>query len=194
MADSSTPSTPDQPDQRRTILDAAITVLQRQGAAGLTVRNVAQEAGCSTTGVYTWFGGKPGLVEAIFVEGFRSFDRALGGAYASDDLLEAGRAYRRWALANRTHYLVMFGGAVPDFEPSPEACERADRSFAGLVDAVSQALPLTDEQEAATWAYHLFATVHGYVMLDLMPMGTPGTEAERDARYEAGLARILPNP
>ena len=58
-----------------TLVRAALTVLQRDGAAALTVRNITAEAGCSTTGIYTYFGGKQGLVEAIFVEGFESFDR-----------------------------------------------------------------------------------------------------------------------
>ena len=47
--------------------------------AALTVRNVAAAAGCSTTGVYTYFGGKDGLVDAIFVDGFEKFDAALDG-------------------------------------------------------------------------------------------------------------------
>ncbi len=93
-------------------------MLQRDGAAALTVRNITAEAGCSTTGVYTYFGGKHGLVEAIFVEGFESFDRASAPLLEADDLLAAGPRYRRWALANPTQYMVMFGRAVPDFVPS----------------------------------------------------------------------------
>ena len=58
-----------------TLVRRRSTVLQRDGAAALTVRNITAEAGCSTTGIYTYFGGKHGLVEAIFVEGFESFDR-----------------------------------------------------------------------------------------------------------------------
>ena len=87
-------------------------------AAALTVRNVASEAGCSTTGIYTYFGGKNGLVEAIFVEGFESFDAATAPFMEVDDLAGGCRAYREWALANPTQYMVMFGRAVPDFVPS----------------------------------------------------------------------------
>ena len=120
------------------LLDAALTVLQRDGPAALTVRNITDEAGCSTTGIYTHFGGKNGLVEAILLDGFESFDEALGPAYADDDLLAASRAYRRWALANPTHYLVMFGRAVPDFEPSDQALARAYGSFDALIQAMAR--------------------------------------------------------
>ncbi len=178
------------PDARRAILDAALTVLARDGEAHFTVRNIATEAGCSTTGVYTWFGGKAGLVDAILVEGFESFDRALAAGYADDDLLAAGRAYRRWALANRTHYLVMFGRAVPDHVPGDEALARGFESFTDLIDAVARIRPGLDADEAFSWAYHVNATVHGYVLTEVAGMSPAPAEALDDL-YEAGLQRTL---
>src|SRR4051812_15889204 len=77
------------PDARAAILAAALRILQHEGAGALTVRSVASGAGCSTTGVYTWFGGKNGLVEAIFVDGFQRFGAALAHAVAAVD--DAGR-------------------------------------------------------------------------------------------------------
>lgn len=181
-------SSPDPEPQRRAILDAALTVLSRDGEAKFTVRRIAAQAGCSTTGVYTWFGGKAGLVEAIYVEGFESFDAALAPAYAADDLVDAGRAYRRWALANRTHYLVMFGRAVPDVEPGADALTRGFRSFLDLVELVRRLRPGLDEDAAFGWAYHVNATVHGYVMTELAGMSTASPEA-LDGLYELGLHR-----
>jgi AcrR family transcriptional regulator len=181
-------STPGSAAPREAILEAALTVLARDGEARFTVRNIAREAGCSTTGVYTWFGGKAGLVDAIFVEGFESFDAALAAAYGRDDLVDAGRRYRRWALANRTHYLVMFGRAVPDVEPGPAALGRGLRSFLDLVDLVRRLRPDLDEQDAFGWAYHVNATVHGYVMTELAGMSTAAPD-ELDELYELGLHR-----
>jgi len=168
---------------RTVLLEAALLVLRRDGAAALTVRALTEEAGCSTTGVYTYFGGKHGLVEAIFVDGFESFDRALAEPYRVGDLLEAGRAYRRWALANPMHYLVMFGRAVHDFVPSDTARERGSQSFQALVDAVAA----TGSDDALSTAYRLYATVHGYVMLELVGM-SPLDPASLDELYEVGLA------
>ena len=50
------------------------------------MRAVAKGAGCSTTGVYTWFGGKQGLVEAIFVDGPHTVSGAIVTSieYAAD--------------------------------------------------------------------------------------------------------------
>lgn len=165
------------------LVQAALTVLRRDGAAALTVRNITTEAGCSTTGIYTYFGGKAGLVEAIFVDGFDSFDEAVNAGLDAGDLRAAGRAYRRWALDHPTQYMVMFGRAVPDFEPSTAARARALASFDRLVEGVARARP---GEDADRRAYHLFATVHGYVMLEMAGMGSV-TEAESDELYEAAL-------
>ena len=127
----------DQRDTRQAILDAAIAILREHGAGALTVRSVASAAGCSTTGVYTWFGSKNGLVEAIFVDGFHRFHDAQQAVFDERgmDVLALADAYREWALANPTHYQVMFQNAVPDFEPSEQARAVAWSTFDQLVEA-----------------------------------------------------------
>jgi AcrR family transcriptional regulator len=171
---------------RAELVRAALAVLQRDGAAALTVRSITAEAGCSTTGVYTYFGGKNGLVEAIFVEGFESFDRAVKPLLEANEIVAGGRAYRRWALANPTQYMVMFGRAVPDFTPSETARNRALESFNDLAEAIRRANPRDDYAELA---FHVFATVHGYVMLELAGMGAR-TREESDDLYERALVAL----
>lgn len=181
-------STPPPEDNRRRLLDAALTILREEGAAALTVRNITDRAGCSTSGIYTWFGGKQGLVDSVFIEGFDSFGRAMGQAYTEGDLVTAGQTYRSWALANPMHYLVMFGRAVPDYEPSEEALARASSAFDGLVAALARAG--ADDAEVA--AYHLYATVHGYVMLELMGLA-PMVDADPAHLYQRALHHLLPH-
>lgn len=171
---------------RGALVEAALEVLRSEGPAGLTVRAITQEAGCSTTGVYTHFGGKHGLVEEVFLQGFESFDEAVRPGLEAGDLPAAGHAYRRWALERRTQYMVMFGSAVPDYVPSDAARDRALMSFARLVDSVERVAPGDD---AAERAYHLFATVHGYVMLELAEMSAT-TEEESEALFERALRHL----
>jgi len=184
------------PDQRIVILRAAIGIVQREGAAALTVRNVAAAAGCSTTGVYTYFGGKDGLVDAIFVDGFEKFDAALAAAADGldpmDELYATGEAYRAWALANPTQYQMMFTRAVPDFVATAAAQARALLSFEALVERVARAIDAGDlaEHDPVELAMHVWATVHGYVMLELMQMQPPTAPAPSPT-YTAGLARVF---
>ena len=75
---------------------------------------------------------------------------------------------------------------MPDFVPSDHAQARALASFASLVAAVERWG--ADQPTAA--AYHLYATVHGYVMLELVGVG-PADRRRLDEIYEAGLRRVL---
>ena len=188
---------PDGTGMRGAILEAAVGILQREGAGALTVRSVSSAAGCSTTGVYTWFGGKHGLIEAIFVDGFQRFGAAQravrrGRTRRASDLSRYAHAYRDWALANPTHYMVMFGRAVPDFEPSEHALAAAAETFEQLVEAVQEATSSAGStDDPAQVAHHLWASVHGYVSLELAGMhDATASPAERDRRFRAGIERI----
>src|ERR671914_2944683 len=55
---------------RRALLDGASGLLVAEGPGALTMRRVAAVAGCSTTVLYTMFGAKEGLADALYREGF----------------------------------------------------------------------------------------------------------------------------
>ena len=159
----------------------------------MTVRSVAAAAGCSTTGVYTWYGSKNGLVDAIFIDGFQRFGRALLLVYGAgnSDFITQADAYRDWALANPTHYMVMFGKAVPDYAPSERAWVAAGQTFDDLVAATSDTmLAVGLDNEPATVAYHLWAGIHGYVSLELAGMDMTDDEDARRERFHEGIGRI----
>ncbi|GAA2658228.1 TetR/AcrR family transcriptional regulator [Nonomuraea recticatena] len=129
---------------RAAILDAATHLLVTEGASALTVRGISAAVGCSTKVIYTLFGGKDGLVQALWLEGFARFERML--LAASDDpdplvrLMECGTAYRAYALAEPDYYRVMFEGALQGFAPSSEALECSRRTFDILTAHVAACL------------------------------------------------------
>ncbi len=183
----------EQRDTRQAIFDAAIAILREHGAGALTVRSVASAAGCSTTGVYTWFGSKNGLVEAIFVDGFRRFHDAQQAVLDGDGmaLLALANAYREWALANPTHYQVMFQAAVPGFEPSDQARAVAWSTFDQLVEAAEatrRARHLATPVDEL--AHHMWATVHGYVSLEFSGM-SQHDPATSERLFHDGVASLL---
>jgi AcrR family transcriptional regulator len=182
-------------DSRELILQAAIRIIDSHGAGALTVRSVAAGAGCSTTGVYTWFGGKNGLVEAIFVDGFHRFGQALMptlNAPGAKQITLQAHAYRTWALENPTHYMVMFGRAVPDFRPSVEAQIVALATFQHLVDATQAAIEhgLVEGQRDAI-AHFLWAGIHGFVSLEMAGMTRSNTREELDRQFAQAARRLL---
>ena len=115
------------------------------------------------------FGGKDGLVEALYVEGFARFRRSLEAVPHTDDpldhLLALGRAYRDNALAEHNYYGLMFGKPIPGYQPSPDAMQAACQPFAHLERAVTACLdhgriPPGDPRVIAE---SLWSLVHGVV-------------------------------
>ncbi len=161
------------PDTRSEIFAAALAILQTEGHGALTVRHVAARAGCSTIGVYTWFGGKDGLVDAILLDGFQRFAQALARSRPVNSplgaLLGQARAYRRWALANRTSYEVMFMGAVPGHVANNEAQIAGLAAYELLRNEVIAAgdRGLINEPDADVVAMAMWGLVHGMVSLEI---------------------------
>jgi AcrR family transcriptional regulator len=170
------------------ILEAAGRILSEEGAGALTVRHVATEAGCSTMGLYSRFGGKDGVVDELYAEGFERLVDAMRANQPTDDplgdLRRGAGCYRDTALANATHYMVMFGGAVPGFEPSDASHELAHAAFNGLVGKVARC---TDaglfDGPPDQIAELLWGSIHGLVMLEIVGinplMSDPSTRFDR---------------
>jgi AcrR family transcriptional regulator len=182
---------------RTDLLAAALRVLRDEGPSALRVRRVAAEAGCSTMGVYTWFGGKEGLVEAMWVDGFRRLQSALLDASAGGQplrrLAHLGVVYRDWALAHSTEYELMFGRAVPEFEPSLGAKAEAARAFAVLVEAVAaaQSARRLRSGDPGQMALYLWGLVHGLVMIELRGVVPPQAAGDPSRSYRRAIDALL---
>lgn len=170
---------------RTAILDTATRLLVAHGVGALTVRRIAAEVGCSTKVIYTMFGGKDGLVEALWQEGFARLSRHLARVPEDPDpvaYLEAlGWAYREYALAEPEYYRVMFQDAIPGFVPGPEsvACSKGSLAFAVRGAAACMAAGRIPQGDPAEIADVLWMALHGAVSLELARMVEPEQAAER---------------
>jgi AcrR family transcriptional regulator len=140
---------------------AGMRVLAENGVAELTLRRVAEAAGASTMGIYTRFGSRAGMLEAIYRRGFELLRDALieaRDAAGKSRILALGVAYRRFALANPPLYALMFERPLPGFDPSSQTRTDALAMTFGL---------LTDEIPDPARAYLVWTAVHGIVSIEL---------------------------
>ncbi len=175
---------------RRLLLDAASRLLEAEGPDALTMRRIAAEVGCSTSVLYTMFGGKSGVAEGLWREGFERLRQALEQADGADPLgrlAAMGRAYRENALANRAYYAVMFQRPIPGFQPSAEAYAESLRPLQLLVGAVTDCIDagVFRAADPAHIAGVLWAAAHGAVSLELA--GYEGA-SDAEARFQDLLA------
>ncbi|MEV1247239.1 TetR/AcrR family transcriptional regulator [Nonomuraea sp. NPDC049750] len=152
---------------RGDLLDAAVRVLREQGAPHLTLRRVAEEARTSTMGIYTCFGGRAGLLEAIYRYGFDVLQDVLlrsldGQAEPFERIMAVAYGYREFALADPALYALMFERPLPDFDPSPELRQDAlGRTFSLLTETMA------GSEEPTRMAYLVWTTIHGLVSIEL---------------------------
>jgi len=165
---------------RQGMLDAATRLLTEEGPAAMTVRRVADAVNCSTTLLYSLFGGKDGLANELYLEGFARLKEEFRleqerAAVRKEDMSGLAplrlyaRIYHQYARRNPSYYMVMFGDAIAGFVPPVESRKQAWESLAVLIDTFeacmkSGALPASNPTAAARL---LWAAMHGAVSLEL---------------------------
>lgn len=176
---------------RLRLLDRAGELLSAEGPKALSLRKLAADVDTSTTAVYSLFGSKPDLVNALFVEGFRRFaGRMCTVARTGDtieDLIELGKVYRVSAKADPHLYSIMFTKAVPGFEPNEEAGKLAASTLDPLLEIVRDGLArgVLADHPAELIAVSCWGFTHGLVSLELN--GNLPPEFSASGAYETAL-------
>jgi AcrR family transcriptional regulator len=191
-----TPKTPRTADVGDALLQAARSSFFNEGFAGLSLRRVAEQAGCTTMAVYTRFGGKDGLVQVLFDEGFDQLRQAQ--AAVDPRLAPAARvlalclAYRQTAHTFPHHYALMLGAHGSGFEPSAQSRQRSASTLTTLVDAVAATLPKTRQRQAraTALAHRVLALCHGWVSLEQLGLVT-GKPADQEKAFTQAVNALL---
>ena len=166
---------PGDPAGRDRFIVAGLRVLHERGAAELTLRRVAGLAGSSTMGIYSCFGGRTGMLEAIYRRGFELLRDAITapGPVTADPgraIIAMATAYRGFALGNPALYALMFERPLPGFDPPPRLRSWAlNLTFTPLVEQVAraQAAGLLAGDDPVRPAYLLWTTIHGITSIEL---------------------------
>jgi AcrR family transcriptional regulator len=152
-------------------LQAAETILERDGLAGLTLRAAAREAGVSHAAPTHHFGDMTGLLSELAASGFRKFGAALSAAAAAETsaggrMDAMGEAYVVFAREHPSMFLLMFRSERLD-HTRPALQQAMEEAFGLLTRGVSarrgpaQSTPLALAAEVVrSWAM-----VHGFAML-----------------------------
>ncbi len=158
---------------RRALLDAALGLIEKEGAAALSLRAVARRAGVSTAAPYRHFSSRKALLAAVAEEGFQQLGEELRrviAAYGDNParcLGESGVAYVLFAAAYPSRYNVMLSSELADrsAHPSLEAAEEDTRRLLlGAVRDYQEAgwMSARDPDELVLSAW---ASVHGLASL-----------------------------
>lgn len=175
-------------DARNALLSAASGLLEKVGAAGLSLRQVAERAGLSRQAPYNHFENKEALLAELARQGFEQLAASLsagGDPKARNALERAGDAYIRQAQQAPALFRLMFSRELVDLSRFPAAAQAGGDAFDKLNEIVAAFAPADQVRELALAAWSL---VHGYATLCVEVGLEP--DARRGARARL-FARII---
>ncbi len=164
----------------REIVDAALELLEEEGADGLSMRRIAERLGIRAPSIYKHLPDKQALEAAIISVGFElqavEFEAALEGA--TDPLATLAVVYRAFALAHPHLYRLMTERELQRDLLTPGIEARAGRT-------IYEAVGCDTDLARAAWAF-----AHGMTILELDRRFPPA--ADLDAAWERGIAAFRP--
>jgi AcrR family transcriptional regulator len=183
-----------------TIVAAARAVIDEEGAAGLTLGEVARRVGMRTPSLYGYFANRADLCDELFRRGWGDFGAAIAHLVPDEHtdlhelLTEAMDVSVGWALDHAAYAQLMFWRPIAHWQPSAEAFAPAEAAVArtGAAFGRAQQLGLVDashdvEELVQVWA----ALTTGVISQQLS--NEPGVPVDRGrtSRHRAALVRMF---
>jgi AcrR family transcriptional regulator len=175
---------------RDRLVDAAGALIARKGPQGFSLREVARRARVSEAAPYWHFADREALLAAVAERGFEELAKGMMEIWVRErDPAERFRAlgigYVRFALAQPSYLRVMFGSEVPDKAEHPALKEAGERTFALLIQAITECQAAGQVRAGAPeeLAVAAWSIVHGLAALlvdgKLKDRANTPAEAER---------------
>jgi AcrR family transcriptional regulator len=156
-------------DLRHRILDAAERLLDTEGVAALSMREVARRSGVTHQAPYHHFADREAILAELVVRGFNELTARL--AMANDQIPVAGRleagiacglAYIGFAIDHPGLFRVMFRPELCDLSRFPGAQQSGEAAYAQLERLVAE---VHGAEAVASFAMVYWSQVHGLACL-----------------------------
>lgn len=158
------------------LLDAAEDLFASEGPMALTNRRIGDRAGTTTQAIYTYFGSRDALIEAMYQRAVDAVDEIImlaSSVVPSDpgegDIIvafqQAAHQYRQFCLAHPARFR-MVRGAAADVGLAGEAADLRER----LLDAISKIGRSGPTERNAAYEARIHLTVaalHGFFEAEL---------------------------
>jgi len=175
------------------ILRIAVDVMREEGAAALSLSEVARRIGVRPPSLYKYFPSRAAVYDALFRRGAEQvldrFRTAAAAAEPGVEALAAGvEAFGRWGAENGALAQLLFWRPVPGFVPSAEAYGPAVDLVSDIEKQLASAVERGQLRAEA-------ATDEGQAVLSVLIGGAFSQHAanEPDVAYDEGrFTRLVP--
>jgi len=171
-------------DLRAVLLEASLALIEKEGIAALSLREVARRAKVTHGAPYHHFPDRSALLATIAEDGFRRLGEALSGAVgAARDpgarYFACGVAYVDFAVRHRGYFQVMFRPELAPPDLYPAVGEASTAAFDVLVRVIEecQRANVAPPGDPFAMAVTSWAMAHGLAALSVegpLAHGMPG--------------------
>ena len=127
----------------RELLDTAWALIERDGVASITMRELAAQIGMRAQSLSEYFPSKAALLDALFRDGFSQATERLSQLAQPEDprrfLVNSVNDFLAFCVDNPGRFHLMLQRTVPGFTPSPESLEAAAQSLQIMIDRAAAA-------------------------------------------------------
>jgi hypothetical protein len=159
-------------DLRRTIIEASVSIIAKEGVRALSFREVARKAKVSHQAPYHYFENHYAILKSIAQEGFLKLALSMGSAAKNHTdplraLSASGVAYVQFALENVGYFRVMFQSPLISEKKLQERMPEADQAHNVLLMLAQKAYDagFARDMNSETLALLCWSTVHGIATL-----------------------------
>lgn len=166
-------STEDVGEFRERLLKSAEAAFSAHGPDGVTMRQLAQQLGCSPMTPYRYFRNRDEILAAVTASLLHRFSASLEKAFAAkgssgEKAVAVRKAYIHFAFKHPKAYRLMFDAPHPDLAEHAEllaASQRADRIMAAPLERLAEEGLIAGD--ARLLGRVLWSAIHGAVLLHL---------------------------
>lgn len=150
-------------------MSQAREIIGDRGDNALTLRSLAQAENTSTSAIYSLFGGREQLIEAVVGEAMRVFITQVAGTLVSEEpprvrVHEFALAYLAFAREHPGLYRVLFVRPRP--AEITDVGDEAQQFFQSLLELLGDAIGLpAEDATTAEAAVSMWLELHGIVAL-----------------------------
>jgi len=139
------------------IVAAAWELAREKGLAGIALRELGERVGMKAQSLYSYFGSKLEIYDAMFLEGYEAFEAMTADPAFVDERASARENLRRGAhrffdfcTSDPVRYQLLFQRTIPDFVPSEESWAVATRAYQGPAERMAE-VGLGDQETLDVW-------------------------------------------
>lgn len=183
-------------DLRLELLEAAKTVIAREGYEALSMRKLAEEIGVSSAAPYHHFPDRQALLLAVAVDGYRTmFADAFAGVVSSEPrerLRGLLMNFLHFSTANRRTFALMYESELVREGLAPEIQAEQDLGFRQMHQLVQSVCPDLSDHERGIRMATMWCAVFGFALQSNRAMiRTPQPEPEPQALAAAVVTQAM---